>query len=87
MKSSDELKQDIVFEARLRGHDLTFHSTWGLFSPRGIDDGSRLLIRHVEGEGGRSQRRAIQAHRQASPGHCTQRAGRVSSCAYAGPLG
>jgi 16S rRNA G1207 methylase RsmC len=38
------LKEDIVFSARLRGHDLTFHSTWGLFSPREIDDGTRLLL-------------------------------------------
>ena len=42
------LKEDIVFEATLRGHRLTFHSTWGLFSPRRVDDGSALLVRHVE---------------------------------------
>ena len=44
----DRLRQDIVFEERLRGHLLTFHSTWGLFNPRGVDDGSRLLIDYVE---------------------------------------
>jgi 16S rRNA (guanine1207-N2)-methyltransferase len=40
----EKLKQDIVFEAALRGRRLTFRSTWGLFSPRRIDDGSRMLI-------------------------------------------
>jgi 16S rRNA (guanine1207-N2)-methyltransferase len=42
--------QDIVFEERLRGHVLTFHSTWGLFNPKGIDEGSRLLIDQVQVE-------------------------------------
>jgi 16S rRNA G1207 methylase RsmC len=47
MKTADELKRDIVFDARLRGRVLRFRSTWGLFSPRQVDDGSRLLIEHV----------------------------------------
>jgi 16S rRNA (guanine1207-N2)-methyltransferase len=42
-----ELKQDIVFTAKLRGHGLTFHSTWGLFSPKTIDEGTRLLLDHL----------------------------------------
>ena len=48
MTDVDKLKRDIVFEATLRGRALRFHSTWGLFSPREIDDGTRLLISHVE---------------------------------------
>ena len=28
--------------------DFVFHSTWGLFSPREIDAGSRLLIRYMQ---------------------------------------
>lgn len=44
----DRLREDIVFEASLRGQRLTFHSTWGLFSPREVDEGSRLLLDHVE---------------------------------------
>ena len=48
MKTSKELKQDIVFDVTLRGRGLTFHSTWGLFSPRGIDNGSYLLIEHID---------------------------------------
>ncbi len=48
MKTSAELKQDIIFDAVLRGQQLRLHSTWGLFSPRDIDDGTHLLIEHVE---------------------------------------
>jgi 16S rRNA G1207 methylase RsmC len=42
------LREDIVFEDRLRDQPLTFHTTWGLFSPRGIDAGTRLLLDHVQ---------------------------------------
>jgi len=41
------LRRDIVLRETLRGQTLTFHSTWGLFSPRAIDEGSRLLLEHV----------------------------------------
>ena len=44
----ESLKQDIVFETHLRGFHLTFCTTWGLFSPKGIDAGTRLLIEHLE---------------------------------------
>lgn len=43
-----QLKQDITFDAKLQGKDLTFHTTWGLFSPRGIDEGTQLLAKHLE---------------------------------------
>jgi len=42
------LREDIVFSATLRGQPLSFHSTWGLFSPRAIDAGTHLLLDHVE---------------------------------------
>lgn len=48
MKPSEELKRDIVFSVALRGRPMTFHSTWGLFSPRQIDDGSYRLIETVQ---------------------------------------
>ena len=32
----------------MRGMDLIFHSTWGLFSPREVDAGSRLLIEYMQ---------------------------------------
>jgi 16S rRNA G1207 methylase RsmC len=44
----DALREDIVFGAELRGRSLVFHSTWGLFSPREIDEGTRLLLERVE---------------------------------------
>ena len=42
------LKKDIVFAAKLRDFDLHFCSTWGLFSPRSIDEGTHLLIDQLE---------------------------------------
>ena len=44
----DRLRQDIVFSDELLGHRLNFHTTWGLFSPKGIDEGTRLLLRHLQ---------------------------------------
>jgi 16S rRNA G1207 methylase RsmC len=43
-----KLREDIVFDADLRGRRFVFHSTWGLFSPTEIDEGSRLLLDHLE---------------------------------------
>jgi len=43
-----KLREDIVFEADLCGRRFVFHSTWGLFSPREIDEGTRLLLQHLE---------------------------------------
>lgn len=42
------LKQDLQFEANLLGHDLRFSTTWGLFSPRGIDEGTDLLLDYLQ---------------------------------------
>lgn len=44
----ERLRQDIVFRDTLLGHELEFHTTWGLFSPKAIDEGSRLLLEHLE---------------------------------------
>ncbi|BBN58679.1 class I SAM-dependent methyltransferase [Hydrogenovibrio marinus] len=48
MSTIDELKKDIQFQAELKGHGLTFNSTWGIFSPREIDSGTDLLLRHLD---------------------------------------
>jgi 16S rRNA G1207 methylase RsmC len=45
---STALKRDIVVPATLRGFTFTFASTWGLFSPRAIDAGTRLLIENLD---------------------------------------
>ncbi len=43
-----DLRRPIRFEAELAGHRLRLESTWGLFSPREVDEGTRLLLDHVE---------------------------------------
>jgi len=44
----NKIRQDIVFSETLRGETLHFHTTWGLFSPKAVDEGSRLLLDHLE---------------------------------------
>ena len=43
-----EIPTDITFNTQLRGHDFTFTTAWGLFSPKAIDAGTRLLIEQLE---------------------------------------
>lgn len=43
----DKLRPDQVIRTELLGTPLTFHTTWGLFSPRAIDDGTMLLLDHL----------------------------------------
>jgi 16S rRNA G1207 methylase RsmC len=42
------LRKDIIFRESLGRHEFIFHSTWGLFSPRQIDEGTQLLIRYLD---------------------------------------
>jgi 16S rRNA G1207 methylase RsmC len=42
------------FTASLRGKEWHFKTTWGLFSPKEIDDGTRLLIENTEAHPGDS---------------------------------
>ena len=48
MASIFELKQDLHIRARLMDKDLTFATTWGIFSPREIDAGTELFLRHLQ---------------------------------------
>lgn len=48
MVDIERLREDLVFTERLRDRDFTFHSRWGLFSPRAVDEGTRLLIDRLE---------------------------------------
>ena len=41
---NQKIRQDLSIEYR----GLRFYTTWGLFSPRAIDDGSRLLLDFLE---------------------------------------
>ncbi|GMR07300.1 MAG: hypothetical protein BMS9Abin26_0302 [Gammaproteobacteria bacterium] len=44
----DAIRKDIVFQKTINDVPLTFTTTWGLFSPREIDEGSLLLLRHID---------------------------------------
>ena len=40
--------REIAFQAELRGVPIAFSATWGLFSPKGVDAGTRLLLEYLE---------------------------------------
>lgn len=44
----DRLRKDQLISAQLLGTVLEFQTTWGLFSPRAIDDGTLLLLDHLD---------------------------------------
>lgn len=43
-----EIRKDLRFEAELCGQHLRFTSTWGIFSPREIDEGTELLLKYIQ---------------------------------------
>jgi 16S rRNA (guanine1207-N2)-methyltransferase len=43
----DELKEDKTIKTKLLGHALEFKTTWGLFCPEEIDEGTRMLLEAV----------------------------------------
>ena len=47
-REAGAIPRELTFAETLAGHPFTFSTTWGLFSPRGIDEGTRLLVRHLE---------------------------------------
>lgn len=47
-KDYERFQKNIVFRKQLKGFDFTFHTTWGLFSPKDIDEGTELLINNIE---------------------------------------
>lgn len=44
----DKYRQDIHFDDILRGFPLSFTTSWGIFSPREIDEGTRLLLKYLD---------------------------------------
>ena len=42
------LKKDIEIVVNLLDNELILHTRWGVFSPRSIDEGTLLLMKHVE---------------------------------------
>jgi 16S rRNA G1207 methylase RsmC len=47
LKSVERYRQDLRFDVILRGEHLSLRSTWGLFSPKAVDEGTRLLLEHM----------------------------------------
>ena len=41
-------REDITFQDTLLGQTLSFRTTWGIFSPEAIDEGTKLLLEHME---------------------------------------
>lgn len=48
MNPIEKLKKDIQFETTLKEQLLKFNTTWGVFSPREIDAGTQLFLKHLE---------------------------------------
>ena len=51
--SADSIKKyrnDLVIQTDVRNHTLQFKTTWGLFSPKAIDEGSKLLLSTIDVE-------------------------------------
>lgn len=44
----EHLRKDLIVTTKLVGQTFTFHTTWGIFSPRAIDDGTLLLLDHLK---------------------------------------
>ena len=47
-ESIKSYRDDLVIDTTFRNHPLKFNTTWGLFSPKAIDEGSKLLLSHIE---------------------------------------
>ncbi len=45
---SQKLKKDLIINTNLLNQQIIFHSCWGLFSPKKIDEGSQLLLNYLE---------------------------------------
>ena len=44
----EKYRQDLTVQYPLKGFNFHFNTTWGIFSPRAIDEGSQLLLNHLE---------------------------------------
>ena len=47
-KQLDEYRKDIKFSETLCEQTLNYQTTWGIFSPREIDSGTKLLMKYIE---------------------------------------
>ena len=44
----EQYRQDMLIKSELCGFPMQFATTWGLFSPRAIDEGSKLMLDHIQ---------------------------------------
>ena len=49
-KDIAKLKKDIVLDVELFDSNLKLHTRWGTFSPRALDDGTKLLMKHFSAD-------------------------------------
>ena len=47
-KQLNEYRKDIKFTETLSDQTINYHTTWGIFSPREIDSGTKLLMKHMK---------------------------------------
>lgn len=47
-KYRQKIRQDLKINSSSEHHALSFYTTWGLFSPRAIDDGSLMLLDYLD---------------------------------------
>lgn len=45
---SQKIRKDLEIHSEWAGFRLDFYTTWGLFSPRAIDDGSEMLLKYLD---------------------------------------
>ncbi|WP_198265670.1 class I SAM-dependent methyltransferase [sulfur-oxidizing endosymbiont of Gigantopelta aegis] len=44
----EQYRQDLLIQTELCGEAMQFKTTWGLFSPRAIDDGTKLMLQYIQ---------------------------------------
>ncbi|MBV1910195.1 MAG: methyltransferase [Kangiellaceae bacterium] len=50
IKQAVEIRKPLEINAELQGQSLSFATTYGIFSPKEIDDGTKLLLRYLDVE-------------------------------------
>ncbi len=45
---SQKIRSDLKIQSEWADFQLDFYTTWGLFSPRAIDDGSKMLLKYLD---------------------------------------
>jgi len=49
-KAAVSIREPLKFTTQLQGEDLSFETTYGIFSPKEIDQGTKLLLRYLNVE-------------------------------------